>query len=305
MYTVKEIQHALDVPTTGQWDDLSISAMKNFQYMANCKNKNGLIDDDSVNKLMSRVTSNYAVQDDIDDCPYTTDLSESTLNIIQKILPNGEYCTDSVTCKYIFLHHTSGWDSPYATVDDWAKDKRGRIGTHYVIGGKINNKKQYDGVIVQCIPLGNWAYHLGSQSQHGINLKMQMNSIGIELCNFGYLTKKAGKYYTYTNTEVDKSDVIDLGYKFRGYQYWHNYSDHQIESLRLLLIYLIDQFKLPKTGLLEWINSSSPESAFDFNKNSLSGNVHGILSHGNVRKDKTDIYPHPKLIEMLKSIKFV
>ena len=303
MYTITEIQRALNVPTTGQWDSLTISAMKNFQYMTNCRSRNGYMDDDSVAKLMSRVdsTSNI-IENDVNDCPYTTDLSESTLNIIQKMLPIGEYCTESVTCKYIFLHHTSGWDSPYATVDDWAKDKRGRIGTHYVIGGKINNKKQHDGVVLQCIPLGNWAYHLGSQSQHGINLKMQMNSIGIELCNFGYLTKKNGKYYTYTNTEVNKSDVIDLGYKFRGYEYWHSYSDSQIESLRLLLIYLIDQFNLPRTGILEWINSANPQSAFDFNKNSLSGNVYGILSHSNVRKDKTDVYPHPKLIEMLQSI---
>ncbi len=303
MYTITEIQRVLDVPVTGNWDDLTISAMKNFQYMTNCKNKNGYMDDDSVAKLMNRspVISNVE-SDNIIDCSYTTDLSESTLNIIEKMLPLGEYCTDKVNYKYVFLHHTSGWDSPYATIDDWAKDKRGRIGTHYVIGGKINNKKQYDGVVVQCIPLGNWAYHLGSQSQHGINLKMQMNSIGIELCNFGYLTKKNGKYYTYTNTEVNKSDVIDLGYKFRGYEYWHNYSDLQIESLRLLLIYLINQFNLPRTGILEWINSENPKSAFDFNKKSLSGDVHGILSHGNVRKDKTDVYPHPKLIEMLQSI---
>jgi len=28
----------------------------------------------------------------------------------------------------------------------------------------------------------------------------------------------------------------------------------------------------------------------------------GVFTHNSVRKDKVDVYPHPKLIEMLKSL---
>ena len=40
---------------------------------------------------------------------------------------------------------------------------------------------------------------------------------------------------------------------------------------------------------------------FDVNAKALSGTP-GVWAHGSVRYDKVDIYPHPKLIEMLKSL---
>jgi len=127
----------------------------------------------------------------------------------------------------------------------------------------------------------------------------------VELNNFGYLKKKDGKYYTYVNTEVKPEYVCDLGYKFRGHQYWHAYSDKQIESLRLLLLHLKDIY--PKmdleNGLPKLLKEGvHPKDAFEFNEDAYYARQFGLWSHTSVRKDKFDCFPQPELVEMLKNI---
>ena len=46
----------------------------------------------------------------------------------------------------------------------------------------------------------------------------------------------------------------------------------------------------------------NPEIALEFNEKAYYGKVKGMWTHTNTRKDKFDIYPHPKLIEMLQSL---
>ena len=68
-------------------------------------------------------------------------------------------------------------------------------------------------------------------------------SIGIEICNWGQLTlKKDGKFYNYVNREV--TDVIKLDKPFKGYSYWHNYTDSQITSLKALLLHLKGKYNI-------------------------------------------------------------
>ena len=50
-------------------------------------------------------------------------------------LPEGQYVNESTSKYYIILHHTAGRENPYKTIDHWANDNRGRVGTNYVIGG--------------------------------------------------------------------------------------------------------------------------------------------------------------------------
>ena len=42
---------------------------------------------------------------------------------------------------------------------------------------------------------------------------MSKYSSGVEINNFGYVTKKIIKYYNYVNSEVPESMVCDLGYE--------------------------------------------------------------------------------------------
>jgi hypothetical protein len=43
------------------------------------------------------------------------------------------------------------------------------------------------------------------------------------------------------------------------------------------------------------------EDIWDITPRALKGEA-GVFTHNSVRKDKVDIYPHPKMIEMLKSL---
>jgi len=310
-----QIQKALSIETTGFDNMQTRAAVKNFQLRMNLPGT-GIIDDLTYQKLLNimptikdKEIKKEIIMDQHVDISATTDLSETRPNIIrpitliEKYLSNDQYCRDPVTkYEYIFIHHTSGWDNPLNTVSDWQADTRGKIGVQYVIGGKsIKNDSttDYDGKIVKCIPDNFWAYHLGSTTTDGINPYMHKNSIGIELCNFGYLTKNNSSFKTYTGADVDSSQVIDLKFKFRGYQYWHNYSNKQLESLNGLLKYLISKYNIDVNSGLKSFIHTSPITAFDYNPMAAAGKIKGILSHTNVRKDKTDVYPHPKLIQML------
>lgn len=237
-----------------------------------------------------------------------TDLSklirttEEGLTINKKYLDKDEYVNGPTEKYYLFLHHTAGWNNPYTTIKSWNNDDRGRIATQFVIGGisiKTGDDK-YDGEVVECFPDGGWAYHLGKNGSR----KLHPHSIGIELCNFGPLTEKNGKYYNYVKREVKKDEVCDLGYEFRGYQYWHAYTDKQIEATRQLILEIARRHpKIDiKKGLKEWLKTETPAEAFGFKKDAYLGKVEGMLSHTTTRKDKTDWAPQPKMVEMIKSL---
>ncbi len=57
---------------------------------------------------------------------------------------------------------------------------------------------------------------------------MHKNSVGIEVCNFGYVVN--GK--TYAGASVVDSQIVKLAKPFRGHTDWHRYSDKQIEVLK-------------------------------------------------------------------------
>lgn len=67
---------------------------------------------------------------------------------------------------------------------------------------------------MQCFSSKNWAYHLGLKqevfTEAGVSYKsLDKISIGIEICNYGQLTKN-GYYYNYVGGKVDYNDVTIL-----------------------------------------------------------------------------------------------
>ena len=231
---------------------------------------------------------------------YTT---QCGLVINRAYLDTDEYVRDygKIKPKNLFIHHTAGWDNPYNVVSSWNRDRRGRVGTQYIIGGQsVKNNEKYDGVVVETLPDNYIAWHLGKVG----NFNASKYSVGIELNNFGYLKEKDGKYYTYVNTEVHPDQVCDLGYEFRGHRYWHKYSDEQIESLRKLIIHIEKIYpKINiKNGLIHELNNKTPLEAFEFNRDAYKGKIYGLWTHANVRKDKFDCYPAPNLVAMLKTL---
>lgn len=162
----------------------------------------------------------------------------------------------------IYLHHTAGSYRPDYVAQAWNRDKYAdgstkRIATAFIIGGKgKNNDAAWDGIVVRCFPESQWAWHLGAKGTNGMFDKI---SIGIEICNFGQLSKsKTGQFMTYVNTPLPEDQVAELKTPFRGFKYYHKYTDSQLDSLRELLIYLGTKYGINlKMGLQEWINKEN------------------------------------------------
>jgi hypothetical protein len=216
------------------------------------------------------------------------------MKIRQVPFKESQYIKEEHPKKQIYLHHTAG----NANGDNVYKHWEGtpvRVATCVTISGI--GRGCTDGEIVQGFSSKYWAFHLGLQEatfqKFGVKYKsLDRISIGIEICNWGYLTLKDGKYYNYVGGVVPESQVIKLAKKYKGKQYFHNYTDAQIESVRQLLLLWKERYGIP----LKY-----NEDIWDICPRALNGDK-GVFTHNSVRMDKIDIYPHPKMIDMLKSL---
>lgn len=218
-------------------------------------------------------------------------------NIKQVPLKESEYFKEEHKKNQITLHHTAGNSSGVNVAQAWNVDTRGRIATPFIISGS-GAKNSKDGEIVQCFSSKHWAYHLGIKGEvfkargipHQILDKL---AIGIEICNWGQLEKVGDKYMTYVDSELKSDHVTTLDKPYKGYIHFHRYTDAQIESVRNLLLYLADTYVIDLTF--------DYDQMFNVSNNALAG-VNGLYTHNSYRKDKIDIYPCPRMIEMLKGI---
>ena len=91
---------------------------------------------------------------------------------------------------------------------------------------------------------------------------------------------------------VPENEVVEYSGLYKGHQYYHKYTDAQLESVRKLLLYFSDLFDIPKRY---------QEGMFDILPAALRGEK-GIFTHTSVRPDKSDCHPQTELIEMLQSL---
>ena len=208
--------------------------------------------------------------------------------IVQERLDSNQYNHEEHPKRQIYLHHTAGGPSA-VNVAKFFNSQQGKVATAFIIGA--------NGTIVQCFSSKHWAYHLGLKedifNEAGVGYQsLDKISVGIEICNYGPLTKRNGYYYNYLNARVDYTEVEFLATKYKGHIYWQKYTDAQIESTRQLLVYLCDTYKIPRDYYA---------SIFDIDTRALQGE-RGIFTHNSVRKDKSDIYPCPRMITMLESL---
>ena len=232
----------------------------------------------------------------------TTDDSEKTfetsngLIVNRHFLPEGEYKNGPTNKEYLFLHHTAGWNNPFNVIDQWGRDSRGAVATEFVLGGPSvkGNNDEFDGVMVQAFPEGGYGWHLGKNgSQH-----MHTHSVGIEVCNFGWI--KDGK--TYAGTKVAESQLVELDKPFRGFKTWHKYSDDQIEALEKWIRWIGERDGIDIRAGLPALVKDKGADAFEFNEDAYYGKVKGIWTHTNTRKDKFDMFPQQELLDMLMSL---
>lgn len=283
---VKQIQIALGIDADGIFGTQTENAVKKFQK------ENGLYPDGIVGKKTLNVLN----------INFDTDLSiiqpsDIILDIDEYHLSKGQYLNGKYNNDYIILHHTAGGPSPRSVVDWWERDTLGRVATEFVVGGQncSNGNTRYDGQIVRTYPEGCQGYHIGSSGSSYMN----SHSVGIEICNFGYV--KNGK--TYTGASVIPEQTISLDTPFKGYTLWHKYSDEQIKAVKELLLYISKRDNIDlHEGLYKWIKKEGPTKAFDFHKEAYEGKVKGLLTHTNIRKDKVDCSPQPNLVDMILSL---
>lgn len=210
------------------------------------------------------------------------------MNLRQIQFPENQYIKEEHPKNQIFLHHTAGGPSAENVFKGWAFNKE-RIGTCVAIS---NN-----GEIVQGFSSKHWAFHLGLKESTFQKFKvpyrsLDKTSIGIEICNWGQLTPRGGKFFNYVNKEVPRNEVVELVKPHRGFKFYHNYTDAQIESVKQLLLLWKQTYNISLTY---------NEDIWDVTPRALRGDG-GVFTHNSVRYDKNDVYPHPKLIQMLKTL---
>jgi hypothetical protein len=183
----------------------------------------------------------------------------------------------------IVLHHTvSSPDAGEQIIKYWNSQKNG-VATHFVLAK--------DGTAYQAYDLDYWAYHLGLKDNR--NVKLNKNSVGIEISNWGGLIKKGIKLYNVYKQEVkDNGDIIYFQNGFRGYYYYQRYTKEQIGALRELILYISDKYNVPL---------SYNDDMWDYTEKAMNGKP-GIWTHVSYRKDKSDCFPQDDLIGMLKGL---
>lgn len=219
------------------------------------------------------------------------------MKVTQASFSSDQYIKEEYKKTQIYLHHTAGNSNPLAVFKYWGENKE-RIATCVVVGGKPGASKGWiDGEVVQGFSAKYWAYHLGLkestfQKYETPYRSLDKTSIGIEICNWGQLTYKSGKFYNYVNREVSKDEVVELPVAHRGFKFYHAYTDAQIATIKELLIAWKTHFNIPI--------HYNPD-IWDITPRALKGEP-GVYTHNSVRIDKVDVSPQPNLIEMLKSL---
>lgn len=296
---VKDVQEFLGIGADGVFGKGTEQAVKDFQKM-NGLTADGIVGRGTLGKmgLLDTDNSTSDVKPESSTTVYTKNSYKTSngLEIVEFFMPKDEYKPGPIKAEWLFLHHTAGWHNPYNVIKAWDGDTNGPISTEFVMGGPSvkGNDSQYDGEMVQAFPAGNWGYHLGKNGSQ----TMHVNSIGIEVCNFGYV--KDGK--TYAGTSVEESQIVKLSKPFRGFSTWHRYSDKQIENLKLWMEFIAERDGIDIRAGLPALVKEKGADAFEFNEDAYYGKIKGVWTHTNTRKDKFDMFPQQELLDMLVSL---
>ena len=218
---------------------------------------------------------------------------------VEEIPFEGFYVKTIHPKKQIIWHHSAGWDNVRGMYDWWKNDKVNHVATSI---GIDDNGKVYRG-----FDESYWAASIGATvdvfTNNGIPLKYVTNgfvannvlldqaAVAVEVANWGSLTEKNGKLYSWANTEVLQSKAIELNYK--GTKYYEIYTDAEIRTLKYWTLLNAVRFQIPV--------DFSYDDCFAVSKKALSGEP-GIYTHNSYIQYKSDVSPQPKLIEMAKSL---
>lgn len=213
-------------------------------------------------------------------------------DIITVDFPVNQYIRETCNKYQIVIHHTVSGQGTSGDIA-WWRSTADRIGTAIIIG--------WDGKIYQCFGSKYWAYHLGLRTSN--NKTLNQGTIGIEIDAWGGLIKSNSQWYpakyiketkkfvANTNiTPIKNIQIYEQGY--RGFYGFEKYTDEQIKTLKKLLVYWHERYKIP----LDY-----KEDMWNISDKALSGEA-GVWSHVSYRSDKSDCHPDEGLVRMLKGL---
>lgn len=203
------------------------------------------------------------------------------MKIVQSILPDNKYFKDVNVKTNIVLHHTVS--SSASSSIGWFNEKQDKVCTAYVI--------DKDGTVYELFNPKYWAFHLGIPKTNG---KFDKKTIGIEIVNEGYLTKTDNGMTWFDGKAKYKGIPFEVPEGWRGNKYFASYPDIQQTAVAELCYKLCNEFDIPKRV----------QQRLDFNIQ-LAEKSRGIISHCNVRSDKTDISPAFDLKRLQEALNYL
>lgn len=302
---VKLLQELLEIKIDGIFGPITESHVKDFQSIHNLT-ADGIVGPVTWEVLLMNHDTDLR-KTNIETMYLSAGRYEKNAQGNQVWIPN--YYGGQIKPEWFFLHHTAGGPNPYQTIKIWENDTK-PVATRFVIGGMSNScDNTYDGVTVECLKDGQWAAHLTVGST-----KVHRESLGLEICNYGgctkggyfagnkWIGKDSKKFYNAYGTEMNDNQVYDLGWKYRYHQYFHKYTDKQIEKTYELLKYVQAVYGIDVNyGLKSLINKYSVKHAFSYIPDYINENQ-GLYTHGNIYSGKNDISPQPEMIDMIMSL---
>lgn len=220
----------------------------------------------------------------------------------------GYYFKEAYEKRQFIWHHGAGRDNARGMFEWWKIDNVTHVATAAGVtdSGKLSLgfDERHWAASIGCgvrsfmefnIPITyeQWYNHKKQiwQTISSNNRNLDRHAVAIEICNWGQLSKRGDKYYSWANTEVPADKVIEI--PFRNARYFERYTSKEIETLKYWTLLNAMRFDIP----LDY----NEVNMWEVNKDALSGKP-GLYTHCSYRHDKTDVYPHPELITMAKSL---
>lgn len=288
--TVAEVQKLLslngyDLITDGDFGSRTELAVIDFQSHNNLK-ADGIVGTVTYATLKQKSIAHDEVVAQPVIIPSNLEYDDLVVNKTVK-QPDSQYIKTVTPKTQIFLHFTAGGPSAKNVIGGWNADET-KVSTAFVVDRNT-------GEVFECFDPKFWSFHLGINNTNG---RLDKASIGIEICSYGPLKKTDGKYYAWPKdwkTEIKETSVYKLDKTFRGYDYFEALTDTQIANVEKLLRVLVKKNNIK-------VQPAFDTNWFEFNQNVIDKTLPGIWTHTTVRKDKSDLYPDKRIIDMLNRI---
>lgn len=132
----------------------------------------------------------------------------------------------------IVIHYTAGASA--ITSVNYLNNPNTPVSAHLLIAR--------DGHIYQMVDFETQAWHAGKSKIYN---KTNLNrfSVGIELENYGLLTKNADNYFTWFGKTVPGEQVVQLINPQTGFNaYWHKFTNMQIKTTQKICLLLMKEY---------------------------------------------------------------